>query len=325
MSDGGYFSMFSNLVEKYGLVPKSSMNETFQSEYSQDMNDVINEHLHACASFIFNHRKTTKKHLLQIKEKTMCQIYNILVKFLGTPPKTFSWAYINEEGESNVIANLTPQLFKNLVIPSVDVTDYVILSNSETIPYKQLYEIKFTNNVYEGKNEIFVNLPMNELVKYSMKSVLSRMPVWFASDVGKNFDPIHSVLDNKLFNENLVFGETLPFSREDRIKFKNLQGSHAMTLIGVNVNESGNVDSWQVENSWGYYDNETPGEDGFLYMSQSWFENNVVQVCIHKSFLSRSIQNILKQTPKVINPWDSMAPAKIVNRHPHRLWKSKFD
>ena len=40
MSDGGYWSNFSNLVEKYGVIPKTAMPETFQSEYSEDMNNV---------------------------------------------------------------------------------------------------------------------------------------------------------------------------------------------------------------------------------------------------------------------------------------------
>ena len=92
------------------------------------------------------------------------------------------------------------------------------------------------------------------------------MPVWFAADVCKDFNPYHSTLDDKLSDENKIFGGNYNFSKEDRIIFRNLQANHAMSLIGVNFDQKGNPESWQVENSWGYWDHETPGQDGFLYM-----------------------------------------------------------
>jgi len=82
-----------------------------------------------------------------------------------------------------------------------------------------------------------------------------------------------------------------------------------MTLTGVNYNNSGQPFSWQVENSWGYYDHESPGLDGFLTMSNSWFENNLVQISVNKNFLSRNILKCLKLKPVLLEPWDYMAPA----------------
>ena len=40
--DGGWWNMFANLVSKYGLVPISAMKETFQSDDSEDMNQILN-------------------------------------------------------------------------------------------------------------------------------------------------------------------------------------------------------------------------------------------------------------------------------------------
>jgi bleomycin hydrolase len=40
LSDGGYWSMFANLVDKYGLVPSGAMPETWQSCDSEDMNNI---------------------------------------------------------------------------------------------------------------------------------------------------------------------------------------------------------------------------------------------------------------------------------------------
>ena len=66
-----------------------------------------------------------------------------------------------------------------------------------------------------------------------------------------------------------------------------------MMLIGVNLNKKDEVLEWQVENSWGYFDNDVPGEDGFLTMSHFLVSKNVIQVVVHRQLLSRTVQKIL--------------------------------
>src|SRR3989344_8035385 len=44
-SDGGWWNTFANLVNKYGLVPRDAMKETFQSTDSDDMNSIVKERL----------------------------------------------------------------------------------------------------------------------------------------------------------------------------------------------------------------------------------------------------------------------------------------
>ncbi len=41
VGDGGQWDMFVNLVEKYGVVPKSAMEETYQSSNTRDMNGLL--------------------------------------------------------------------------------------------------------------------------------------------------------------------------------------------------------------------------------------------------------------------------------------------
>ena len=89
-----------------------------------------------------------------------------------------------------------------------------------------------------------------------------------------------------------------------------------MSIIGMNIGSGGKPESWQVENSWGYFDNETPGLDGFLFMSHSWFVKNVLQVVIHKNLLSRSNQKLLNQPPVMLEPWDCVAPALKIKNTP---------
>lgn len=312
--DGGWWNMFANLVNKYGLVPKNAMKETFQSDDSEDMNRILNDRLQACANYIFNNKNMTDEEIEELRVETMKQIYNILVKFLGEPPKKFRWSYTNDDDVSNIISELTPIQFMQMVIPNVDLNDFVVLTHLPgKLDEKKFYEIKYTNNVYEGQNFKFLNLPMNELKKYASKSILSGMPVWFAADVCKDFNPYHSTLDDRLVDEDIVFGGKHNFTKGDRITFRNLQANHAMSLVGVNFGVDKKPESWQVENSWGYWDNETPGADGFLYMSDSWFSKNVMQIVIHKNYLTRSIRKLLNNKVTVLDPWDCVAPATKVN------------
>lgn len=318
--DGGWWSTFANLVSKYGVVPKSAMKETFQSDDSEDMNRIIDDRIQACANYIFSNRHIGTQKLLEFKDEAIKDVYSILVKFLGEPPKKFKWSYTNTDEESNIISKLTPATFMDMVMPEIKLDDFIVLANiPNSLKYNELYEVKYTNNVQEGNNFRFLNLPMEELVKYTAKSIGKGLPVWFAADVNHDFNPYHSTLDDKLSNQSLVFGESQnTFSKGDRIIFRNLQANHAMTIIGMNVGSNGKVESWQVENSWGYLDNEILGLDGYLFMSNTWLEKNVLQVVIHKNMLSRTIQKLTSITPIMLDPWECSAPAlkikPVINR-----------
>jgi bleomycin hydrolase len=311
LQDGGWWNCFANLVNKYGLIPQDAMKETWHSSDSEEMNDVVQERLHATANWIRKNRKLPREELLQIKNDTVADIYTILVKFLGEPPKKFRWSYTNEEGVSNIIDNLTPKIFLDIVLPDIDLHDFISLSNipGSRYEYNKMYSINQTNNVYEGGLCTVLNLPIHELGKYAMNSILAGMPVWFIGDVSKNFHPWHSTLDDQLLDDSTVFGPVHKFDKGERIDYFISRGTHAMTLTGVNINHKGIPEDWQVENSWGYLDYETPGEDGWLAMSNSWFKKNVMEVVVHKNFLSRTVQRQLDQDPVMLDPWDSLAPA----------------
>lgn len=310
MTDGGWWNFFANLVDKYGLVPQSAMQETFQSNCTEDMNQILEERLR-CAVNVIRNSDDTKEELIAYKNEEMKHIYGILVKFLGEPPKTFSWAFTNDDDESQVLYDLTPESFTNMVLPHVKIKDFVAMCDSPTedLKHNQMYEIKYGTNVYNGCGNKFLNININEISKYAAKSILAGMPVWFVADVSKNFNPYHSTLDDQLHNTTDMFGNLENFSKGDRITLRNLQGNHAMCLTGVNLDNSGVPESWQVENSWGYYDHETRGEDGWLTMSHSWFKKNIIQIVVHKNFLSRTVKKFFKQKPILLEPWDAMAPA----------------
>lgn len=308
MSDGGYWIFFVNLIKKYGVIPKSVMKETFQSNSTGEMNKIIQDRLNYCINII--RKDTTHKiNLIELKNQTMNQIFNILVKFLGEPPQKFDWAYTDENNDSTIISGLTPETFTKMVIPEINFNDFVVLSDSPTehLKYKQLYGIKYSSNIVGGNINTFLNIQINEITKYAVKSITSGMPVWFAADVSQDFNPYFSTLDDKMNAQSYIFGEINNFTKGDRITLRNIKGNHAMCITGVNLNNKGIPTEWQVENSWGYLDNETEGDDGWLTMSHSWFEKYVSEIVIYKTFLNRTISKLFDTTPIMLDPWNSVS------------------
>jgi len=318
MSDGGWWNTFANLVEKYGLVPISAMKETWQSDDSDDMNKIIKEELDSTVNYFRKYRnKFSLEELHEIRKSTLQQVYDTLVKFLGEPPKKFNWFFHREDEDGDcpeIISKNTPDSFREMVAPGVNMNkDFVLLAHNPTqdLKYYKNYRIRYTNNVAEGDKCVLFNVPIEELSRYAMKSLSNGFAVWFAADVRHCFSFFHSSLDDQLDNSKTVFGDVKPFNKGDRITLRNVQGVHAMCLTGFNVDDNGKPVSWQVENSWGYYDKDTPGLDGFLFMSHSWFEKYVIELVVHKKFLSRNMRKKVEVEPIDIDPWDSCAPAMI--------------
>lgn len=307
--DGGWWNFFSSIVEKYKLIPKSAMNETWQSADTDDMNNILDDIVQSCSNYLYNNSSTLSiNEKIEHKNNTLKEVYNTLVKFLGEPPKTFNWSYISEDEDTAIFSEMTPELYKNLMLPEINLKDFVVLSNFPHLKYNQTYEIKQVKNVTEGESCTFLNVNINEMEKYTMKSILAGIPVWFAADITKDFNMYHSTLDDKITDKNKVFNNIYNFKKSDKVIFSNLSTNHAMTIVGLNIANNKPI-NWQVENSWGYWDNETPGADGFLYMSNSWFNKNVMEVVIHKKFLSRTLSKILSENPIYMNPWDSVSSA----------------
>ena len=148
-----------------------------------------------------------------------------------------------------------------------------------------------------------LNLPIKELRKYTVKSILGGSPVWFGMDVRKGYHPFMSALNDRLVDTSLVFGSYPVFTKRDRLIYGDTSACHAMTIIGVNL-EAGEPTSYQVENSWGYFDNDVPGQDGFMTMDTSWFDEHVFDVVIHKMFLTEQILELYSHKPIIVEQWD---------------------
>ena len=103
IGDGGHFHMVRNLIKKYGLVPKSSMNENMQANNTEELSDLLNTTL---KSFGYKLRETSSSQSTHLMiEKMMYHIYCILVVFLGFPPEEVTWHYYKKNDDDEKSKN----------------------------------------------------------------------------------------------------------------------------------------------------------------------------------------------------------------------------
>ena len=107
LGDGGWWNFVVDLIEKYGVVPKSVMPETKSSENTNEMNIVLERMLNAHAVKLHAMHKGGKSvaELRDFKKKALAEVYRFLVINLGEPPREFEWRYVaptpgDKDGES---------------------------------------------------------------------------------------------------------------------------------------------------------------------------------------------------------------------------------
>lgn len=93
VDDGGWWQMFVNLVNKYGLVPKSAYPESANSKNSDAFTQYLTTKLHR---FAIQLRKNYKDgmamdELRKLKKQYMEDVYRICAISLGEPPTKFDW------------------------------------------------------------------------------------------------------------------------------------------------------------------------------------------------------------------------------------------
>lgn len=303
-NDGGQWDMFVGIVEKYGIVPKYAMPETFHSSNSSKMNEILNLKLRQDAKTLRNAAKegSSLEDLRAKKTEMLKDVYSILCHFLGEPPKKFDFEYRDKDDNFHREANLTPVEFYHKY-SGVKMEDYVSIINAPTEdkPFNRTYTVKFLGSVKGGKEIHYLNLEIDKLRELSIAQLRDGEPVWFGCDVGKMSNGDLGIMDTELFNYEEVLDTDLEMSKGDRLVYGESVLTHAMVFTGVNLAD-GKPNRWKVQNSWG----EEPGQKGFFIMSDKWFGEFNYEVVINKKYLSSDLLKAYEQEPIVLEPWDPM-------------------
>ncbi|MBR4888963.1 MAG: C1 family peptidase [Clostridia bacterium] len=305
LNDGGQWDMLCNIVNKYGLVPKSAMPETVSSSATREMTMYMTEKLREYACVLRRMYKEGKDEaaLREAKDAMVETMYNILCTCLGTPPTTFDLEVRDKDNNFIRETGLTPKTFYDKYI-GMDLSEYVSIINAPTEdkPFYRSYTVKFLGNVKEGNIVRYVNLPVEELKAAAIAQMKDGQPVWFGCDVGKSSERDAGLMDLNLYHVGELFNTTFGMTKAERLDYGQSLMTHAMVFQGVNLDENGKPNRWRVENSWG---NE-PGAGGYYVMTDEWFDEYTYQIVVNKKYLSEDVLNAYNSTPIELEPWDPM-------------------
>lgn len=303
IQDGGQWDMFVNIVEKYGLVPKDAMPETFQSSNTAKMNLILSNRLRkftAKAKRLY--KEGQEKEIRAEKDKTLAEIYNFLCSCFGKVPETFKFEYVDKDKVYHCEENLTPKTFVEKYV-DINLEDYVSIINAPTEdkPFNRTYTVKHLNNVVGGKNIHYLNLEISEFKEIVLKQLQANEIVWFGSDCSKAGDRENGIWDDEAFDYEEVLEMDLQMCKGCALNYHESAMNHAMVITGVNLS-NGKPNRWKIENSW----SEKAGVNGYFVMTDSWFDKYVYQAVVHKKYLSAKQLKDWEQKPIELQPWDPM-------------------
>jgi bleomycin hydrolase len=299
IGDGGVWNNFVNLADKYGVVPKKAMPESFHSEKSSDLNKLLRRKLREDGLRL--REANSDKAARTLKAEMLSDVYRILTLTLGQPPKTFGWRYTDKEGQLSEAKEYTPlEFYKEIV--GVDLNDYVMLMNDPSRPYYKLYEISYDRNVMEGRNWTYVNLPAEELKKAALASIKANEAMYASCDVGKQLNSKEGLcaLDNYEYGQ--LLGVDFGMNKTERIQTFESGSSHGMALVAVDVDKNEKPTMWQFENSWG----ADSGHNGYLTFTDDWFTEYMFRIVPRKQFVGEEVLKLLETEAILLPPWDPM-------------------
>jgi len=136
IEDGGQWDMIVNIVEKYGVVPKSIFPDVEPAKFTRRMNKFLLFQLRDFAKELRDmlHEGTPVEDVRVRKEEMMKTVYRIISIHLGEPPATFDWKVHDKDKKFLSFPNLTPQQFYKDHI-STNVSDLVCIVNDPRHPY----------------------------------------------------------------------------------------------------------------------------------------------------------------------------------------------
>ena len=307
IGDGGQWTTFADIVNKYGLVPASAMPDSYQSENTAMMSRLLRRKLREQGLEIRAITRSRMSNELKLKRKNemLADIYRILALSLGEPPQQFDWQYKDKDGKISETTTYSPKQFYDDII-GIDLNDYVMLMDDPAKDYNKLYEVEFDRSLVEGGNWRYINLPVEKIKEFAKKSILANEAMYFSCDVGKQLDSKNGTLDVNNYDYDELFGVAFGMDKKSRIQTFESGSTHGMALVAVNILSDGSVDKWQLENSWG----ADKGNKGYLTMTDEWFDEYMFRLVVNKKFIDAETLKILDKEAILLPPWDPMFAAE---------------
>lgn len=303
--DGGQWDMLVAIIQKYGIVPKSVMPESYSSSKSSELNTYLNKKLRRDAMVLRNlvAEGATEETITLEKESMLQEIYTLLCTSLGTPPTTFDFSYYDKEEAYHLVRDLTPQSFYDQFIGR-DLSDYVSVINAPTKdkPYNQLYTVEMLGSVVGGKEVRHLNVDIDTFKELAIDQLKHGEAVWYGCDVGQSSTRDTGIMATDIYSVADTLDIDYSMSKAERLDYGESLMTHAMVLTGVDLVDD-KPTKWKVENSWG----NKVGSKGYFVMSDEWLEEYTYQIVVDKKYLSDELRQIVAaDNVTTLAPWDPM-------------------
>ena len=303
LSDGGTFTGVADIVSKYGLVPKEAMPETYSSEHTSQMSNLIGLKLKEFALELRDKKAQGVKPAALEERKTemLKTVYRMLALTVGVPPTEFDYVRRDASGKRVEVEHHTPMSFLEKYGDTNLLSNYVMLMNDPTREYYKCYEIAYDRHRYDGRNWTYVNLPLEDIKQMAIASLKDSTAMYFSSDITQ-LDSKRGYLDVDNYDYGSLMGVDFGMDKKQRIQTFSSMSAHAMTLVAVDLNEEGKPTKWMVENSWG----ASYGHQGHLIMTDRWFDEYMFRLVVETKYVPEKVLKVFSQKPIQLPAWDPM-------------------
>ena len=305
LNDGGTFCGVADLAEKYGLVPKEVMPESFSSDNTSRATRLIASKLREYGLQLRDmvQKNKSQTSMNKAKVRMLAQVYRMLELTIGQPPQEFTYAFKTKDGRSvGKAQKYTPLSFYKEVVGGPINGTFIMAMNDPRRPYYKTYEVEYDRHTYDGHNWKYVNLPMDDIEQMAIASLKDGRKLYSSYDVGKFLDRKRGYADTGNFDYESLFGTTFGMDKAQRISTFDSGSTHAMTLTAVDLDEKGHVVKWKVENSWG----ADWGQKGCLIMTDRWFREYMFRLVVDKKYVSEKILKAAETAPVMVMPEDPL-------------------
>lgn len=298
IQDAGQWDYIVNVLEKYGVVPQNYMMKNSQSKNTGDMIVVLCNILRIAACNIRKEytQKNKEANLNSIKKNEMSKIYSFLCAAMGEPPEEIE-VCVNDDAQQK--EKMTPREFYCKFFPSKKIKTMIPVTSILGMGMQAdcAYEVKGLKNMTDGRTVRYLNVGRVEFKRLILAQLQHNIPVWFGCDSRYGVDKDKGVLDLS-YHDMSQLGIHFP-DREESLEYHVTELTHAMLFEGVRYDSNDMLSGWLVKNSYG----PEKGNQGYLDMMDSWFDEFVYEAVIDRSFLSKDQVKIYESNAILLPQW----------------------